>query len=168
MSPEFLEAFNLLMQFEVGPTATGLVNDPADHGGLTKYGISQKSYPDLNIAALSRYDAQAIFYRDFWQAYSLDSLCSKSKHLTFRIFIMGVLCGMTESIKLAQAAVNLLSDQAPVAVDGKLGPATFMALQNFRNPAALVAAHKILIGQHLIAIGQKRFLAGWLVRNNAV
>ena len=168
MSPEYLQSFDLLMQFETGAAvnATGLVNDPSDPGGLTKFGISQKSYPDLNIASLTRDDARDIYYRDFWAPYFLDRICIKSRHLAERIFVMGVLIGMSKIIKITQAAINLLSDDS-IAIDGKMGAATIMAIQGIKNSSALTAAHKILTGQHLLAIGQKRFLAGWLVRNEA-
>ena len=38
----------------------GLVNDPKDPGGVTMFGISQRSYPALNIRALSLDDAKDI------------------------------------------------------------------------------------------------------------
>ena len=41
----------------------GLVNDPKDPGGVTKFGISQRSYPALNIRELTPDDAKANFYR---------------------------------------------------------------------------------------------------------
>ena len=44
----------------------GLVNDPKDPGGVTKFGISQRAYPALNIRALSLDDAKAIYHRDYW------------------------------------------------------------------------------------------------------
>ncbi len=44
----------------------GLSNHPADPGGLTQYGISQRSYPTLDIAALTLDDAQALYRRDYW------------------------------------------------------------------------------------------------------
>ncbi len=44
----------------------GLVNDPKDPGGVTKFGISQRSYPALDIRALSLDDAKAIYQRDYW------------------------------------------------------------------------------------------------------
>ena len=37
----------------------GLSNHPDDPGGLTKYGISQRSYPTLNIATLTLANAEA-------------------------------------------------------------------------------------------------------------
>jgi lysozyme family protein len=44
----------------------GLVNDPQDPGGLTNFGISKKSYPDLDISNLTRAQAGSIYQRDFW------------------------------------------------------------------------------------------------------
>jgi hypothetical protein len=38
----------------------GLANHRRDPGGLTNYGISQRAYPDLNLAALTRETAIAI------------------------------------------------------------------------------------------------------------
>ena len=45
----------------------GYVNDPADPGGETKYGISKRSYPALDIKNLTVEQATAIYLRDFWQ-----------------------------------------------------------------------------------------------------
>jgi lysozyme family protein len=36
----------------------GLVDTPADPGGETKFGISKREYPDLDIAALTRAGVQ--------------------------------------------------------------------------------------------------------------
>lgn len=45
----------------------GLVYDPQDPGGLTKYGISQRAYPDVDIANLRVADAREIYRRDYWE-----------------------------------------------------------------------------------------------------
>ncbi len=50
----------------------GYVNDPADPGGETKYGISARSYPRVNIRDLTLTDAKAIYKRDFWDPLQLD------------------------------------------------------------------------------------------------
>lgn len=39
----------------------GESNDPADPGGLTKYGISQRAHPTVNISALTENDAIEIY-----------------------------------------------------------------------------------------------------------
>lgn len=44
----------------------GYVNHPDDPGGETKYGISKRSYPNLDIKNLTESEAIAIYYEDFW------------------------------------------------------------------------------------------------------
>ena len=44
----------------------GLVDHPNDPGGLTNHGISQRAYPNLDIRALTREQAIAIYHRDYW------------------------------------------------------------------------------------------------------
>ena len=44
----------------------GYVNDPNDPGGETKYGISKRAYPDVDIEALTVADAARIYERDYW------------------------------------------------------------------------------------------------------
>lgn len=44
----------------------GYANDPDDRGGETKYGISKRSYPDLDIPSLSVDDAKRIYKKDYW------------------------------------------------------------------------------------------------------
>jgi lysozyme family protein len=51
----------------------GYVNNSIDPGGETKYGISRRAYPDLNIAALTIDDAKEIYRRDYWAPLGLDA-----------------------------------------------------------------------------------------------
>lgn len=44
----------------------GYVNDPRDPGGETKYGISKKAYPSLDIKALTEDAAREIYRKDYW------------------------------------------------------------------------------------------------------
>ena len=44
----------------------GYVNNPKDPGGETKYGISKRAYPNVDIKNLTKNDAIAIYYRDYW------------------------------------------------------------------------------------------------------
>ena len=45
----------------------GYVNNPRDPGGETQWGISKRSYPAVDIRALTREGAKAIYERDFWR-----------------------------------------------------------------------------------------------------
>jgi len=44
----------------------GYVNHPDDPGGETKYGISKRSYPHVNIKELTPDDAARIYKDDYW------------------------------------------------------------------------------------------------------
>lgn len=92
----------------------GLVNNSRDPGGLTKYGISKRSYPELNIAALTRETAAAIYRRDYWTPLHGDELPAD---LTLVLFDCAVNQGTTTAVKLLQEALNLKPD-------GVLGPIT--------------------------------------------
>ena len=52
----------------------GYVNNPADPGGETKYGISKRQYPNIDIKNLSLQQARDIYQRDYWNTHDLDSL----------------------------------------------------------------------------------------------
>ncbi len=59
------------------------VNDPNDPGGETKFGISKRSYPNLDIRQLTLDQAKAIYERDYWRALSCDQLPWDIALLTF-------------------------------------------------------------------------------------
>ena len=50
----------------------GYVNDPNDSGGQTKYGISKKAYPDLDIPNLTIAQAMEIYRKDYWDRCKCD------------------------------------------------------------------------------------------------
>lgn len=82
----------------------GLVNDPKDPGGLTKYGISQRSYPNLNIKNLTEAKAKAIYKSDFWNPLNISGL--KSDSLKLQILDHGVNAGKSSAAKLLQQLVK--------------------------------------------------------------
>ena len=59
---EFEPAVKLVLAHE-----GGYVNNPDDPGGETNFGISKRSYPDVDVAALTPEGAREIYRRDFWR-----------------------------------------------------------------------------------------------------
>lgn len=49
-----------------GTLDDGYINDPDDPGGETKYGISKRAYPKVDIKELGLADALGYYYRDYW------------------------------------------------------------------------------------------------------
>jgi lysozyme family protein len=69
----------------------GYVNDPNDPGGETKYGISKKAYPNVDIKNLTIDGAKAIYKRDYWDAINADSLPPAVRYAAFDTAVnMGV------------------------------------------------------------------------------
>lgn len=52
----------------------GYSQNPQDPGGETKYGISKRAHPTVDIAALTPEAAKAIYRRDYWNPLGLDGL----------------------------------------------------------------------------------------------
>lgn len=92
----------------------GLANHARDPGGLTKYGISQRSYPDINIGTLTREDAEALYHRDYWTPIRGDDF---PDGLALLLLDCAVNQGPATPIKLLQEALGM-------AVDGAPGPIT--------------------------------------------
>lgn len=66
---DFDKAIDFVLRWE-----GGLADHEADPGGLTNFGISQRSYPDLDIRNLTREQAVEIYRRDYWQVSGADKL----------------------------------------------------------------------------------------------
>jgi lysozyme family protein len=102
-------AFDRLMGNEGGYTPG--VGDP---GGETNWGISKRSYPDVDIKALTRDQAKAIYLRDFWNRIHADDLADG---VAFQAFDFAVNSGIETSVRKLQRAIG-------VADDGHWGPHT--------------------------------------------
>ncbi|WP_295408780.1 glycosyl hydrolase 108 family protein [uncultured Thiocystis sp.] len=111
----------------------GLVNHPKDPGKLTKFGISQRSYPRLDIRRLTVADAKAIYQRDFWDRIRGDAL---PVGLDLVVLDMAVNAG-------AVRAVQLLQQLCGVDDDGLIGSLTLAAIQD-RPSADLIESYSRL------------------------
>jgi len=138
----------------------GTSNHPLDSGRLTRFGISQRSYPKLDIAALTVEQAKAIYKRDFWDANQLDQF---PLAVAFEFFDCAVNCGAGTAARLLQRALD-------VAEDGIIGPVTLAAVgkNNADKLAKRMLAHRIKFYTKLS--NWPTFGAGWMNRlaNNAL
>jgi lysozyme family protein len=92
----------------------GYVNDPGDPGGETKFGISKRAYPGLDIKKLTVSEAYDIYLRDYWAKYRIDDLPSK---LQLPVFDCAVNCGGATAVGLLQLVLG-------IKADGVVGPIT--------------------------------------------
>jgi len=61
----------------------GYSNDPRDAGGETRYGISKRAYPKLDIKNLTKREAIEIYRKDYWDAMKCDSLPEQIRLMVF-------------------------------------------------------------------------------------
>ena len=92
----------------------GLANHRKDPGGLTNFGISQRSYPNLDIAHLTREQALEIYHADYWNPIKGDELPAG---LDLLMFDSAINQGATTAALLLQEALN-------VRMDGLIGGMT--------------------------------------------
>ncbi len=85
-------AFTLGLKF-VFKWEGGYVNDPGDPGGETKYGISKRAYPNLDIYNLTKEQAVQIYLRDYWNKVGCDQY-DLQPELSISIFDAAVNCGV--------------------------------------------------------------------------
>ena len=68
-SPEFLSAVERVLADEGGYSS-----NPADPGGETRFGISARSNPGVDIATLTRDQAVNIYWREWWLRFGFAQL----------------------------------------------------------------------------------------------
>ncbi|MDC7250325.1 MAG: glycosyl hydrolase 108 family protein [Sphaerochaetaceae bacterium] len=150
----------------------GYVNNTHDRGGETKFGISKRSYPDLDIANLTLEDAKEIYYRDYFATPTLSLQKIQSETIACEVFNTAVIMGKRTAGKILQQALNLLNRNErlfpDLAVDGWIGSVTLSAIQQVHPRRLLKTLNGIQFCRFKEIVendkSQERFFAGWLER----
>lgn len=142
----------------------GYVNDPSDSGGETKFGISKRSYPDIDIKNLTIDHAKEIYKKDFWDNKACDKI--ESLELSVKVFDSSVNIGEKPTVILLQRALRACN--VNVIEDGIYGPVTNKSIELLKTECFLTAFKSERAGYYreLCAKWPKnlRFLKGWLNR----
>jgi lysozyme family protein len=149
---DFLQAVKITLSFE-----GGFVDDPADPGGATNFGITQKDLPDIDIRSLTEQQAIAYYQEHYWKPFYSEI---NSQAVAWKIFDAGVNIGVGTAVKILQGALG-------IEQDGAFGPNTLFVtneqgdalLEPFK--AALCQHYQNLVGRNPL-LG--KFLHGWLRR----
>tara|TARA_Y100000401_G_scaffold114741_1_gene117222 strand:+ start:103 stop:576 length:474 start_codon:yes stop_codon:yes gene_type:complete len=138
----------------------GYVNDKDDRGGETKYGITKRFYPDLDIENLSIDDAINIYYKDYWKPSKAELL---PKELRYPYFDCVVNTGQRRAVKILQQACNN-KNTFKIKEDGIIGAATISACKKLE--ADRFISYRILFYSLLISDNptQEKFWYGWYKR----
>lgn len=153
----------------------GYVNDPRDPGGETNFGLTKRTFPELDIKSLTREEAIAVYKAEYWDGLRLGEV--EDQRVAEVIYLWAVNSanppgrGGTRPVKQVQEVCNwfLKSD---IAVDGAVGSMTIAAI----NTCAAMKHDRFLKGlvamilAFRVARVRKRpdqavFLAGWFNRD---
>jgi len=152
---------------------TGWVNNPNDKGGATNWGITLRTaqrhgFRDIaDLKAMTKAQAAEIYRKDFWL---YDDIADQRLATIF--FDMGVNMGVTAATRLWQCVLYMQG--ADLALDGKLGPKTIAAINDYRlgiNDLLMGIAHAWAgRSSHIVECNpsQVEFLRGWCNRAKKV
>lgn len=114
----------------------GYVNDPRDPGGETKYGITKRDHPNVDIPNLTMDQAKDIYRAGYWIPARCDDL---PWPLAAFVFDAAVNQGPGASIKMLQKSLN-------VSQDGVIGNNTLASLKRAdqRELCAMFMANRAL------------------------
>lgn len=136
-------------------------DDPADHGGRTSRGITQREYdawnvengnPKIDVWTASDSQIAQIYHEEYWQPFCDDFPTG----VDYLYFDMAVNAGPYRAAVLLQRALG-------VNDDGRIGPITRTAVQK-ADPKPLIASYSTAKKNFYLSLHQPRFTKGWLNR----
>lgn len=155
-TPEFCHAVYFILDMEGGLKADGgYVNDPTDPGGETKYGISKRAFPGVDIKNLTIDGAVRKYYTNYWKP----AYCAEwAAPVALYMLDSAVQHGPTEAVRMLQE----ISGTKP---DGKVGPNTRNAVHS-QDVEYLCARYGLRRARYYARIlrnnySQTRFIEGW-------
>jgi lysozyme family protein len=156
----------------------GYVNNPADRGGPTMFGIAQATARahgySGQMANLPLATAAAIYKSDYWTTPHLDLVGAIAAPIGAEMFDTGVNCGVPTAIMMLQRALNVLMGSV-LKVDGVVTPggATLVTMAAYLRSrpndgvGILLALLNCFQGEHYAELverdpTQRAFINGWI------
>lgn len=122
-----------------------IVEDPLDPGGLTKFGISKRFNPDVDVRNLDPDGARGVFNELYWKPMRLEEFDDDG--VIEEMFDAGAgPNGIHVAISILQGSLIVLGKD--ISLDGAIGPQTIGAANSYRYPKDLV---KVMNGFQFVA-----------------
>lgn len=148
----------------------GFVDDPSDSGGATRYGITEavaraNGYKG-SMRQLPKSLAFDIYSDIYWDSLGADAMPDA---VAAEVVDTGVNMGAIRAGKFLQRALNVLTQEDDLVVDGHVGPKTLEVLHDYaedRGTDVLVKVLNCLQGHFYVHLAEKRrkdekFIHGW-------
>ena len=137
----------------------GYVFDKNDRGGETNFGISKRSYPDVDIKNLTVAQAKEIYKHDYWDRIRGDEI--ESQRVASELFDTAVNMGVRTASKLIQGCIG-------THPDGIIGNVTLQQI-NDTDEELLLLRFKLAKVARYAYLAKKRpanrkYLLGWINR----
>jgi len=155
----------------------GFVNDPADPGGATNFGVSMRwlksqglltevehstntDDPIEAIKKMSRDEASGFYHQYWWDAYKYGDIIAQA--VANKVFDTAVNVGAPRAHRWLQTVAGA------TPVDGIIGPGTLSKV-NAMNSVALLSGYQVMQANFYRGLvqakpGLEKFLKGWLLR----
>lgn len=172
MNNFFDRAFAIL----IGDEGTKYVNNPADSGGPTKFGITLKAFQNFvdqvvmpdQIENLTVDEAKQFYFETYWKPLSCDRVEQIGNAVC--LFDSAVLYGLGTTAMLAQRALSLCG--RTIKFDGVFGDRSVSMLNTVPQESFLKAFHDLILKRidFIIASSPKNemFRAGWTARADRI
>lgn len=103
MNENFQKAVDFVLAREGGYS-----NDPDDPGGETNFGICKRSFPDVDIKALTRDEAISLYRKHYWEKASCDFMPWPMDVIVFDTAVLHGPGYANQVYKMASAPVDIL------------------------------------------------------------
>jgi lysozyme family protein len=163
----FDEAYALTLTWEGGSRLHTVEGDP---GGTTRFGLSQRAYPQIDMEKLTLLKASFYARRDYWTPMRCEYLDPAIRQY---VFDMAFNMGLRTATRLLQSSVNVCRLAAgrndPLKQDGEIGPLTLAGVDECR-PERLLRVLKSARAAQYVTYGlanngrHSKFIHGWLRR----
>jgi lysozyme family protein len=167
-SPRFLSAVKFVLEHETVFEHGHYMDwnhvvteyDPKDKGGATRYGIDQRSHPDVDVASLTKEAAIDIYYHAYWLPSRAEQMPVGIGEVLFDIRVNG-----GYGARWLQEALKHTGHD--IVVDGIIGPKTITAaLVGGRAAIISLCDRRVQYWQAVVEANpaQARYLDGWKQR----
>lgn len=162
-----------------GPREAGFSDHPADRGGPTKWGVTERVAREDGYTGdmrdLTEDRAKVIAKKRYWDVLNLDEVAAISPPIAMEMF--DTIYNGGDSGAWLQRSLNVLNQEGRIypdmKVDGRIGPATLSALRAYivrrgkEGEQVMLEALNHIQGERFIRIAegnpsQEAFVYGWL------
>lgn len=146
-------------------------NVSGDRGGVTKFGIDQRSHPELDIKNLTLEQATEVYFTDYWVKSAAESMPAGYGEVLFDIKVNGGNGPLMLQQALNKVRVQKkLLDLPVLHEDGDIGPRTRRCMEETGEDGLRQFLRERQARYDRLAqkASLKKFHKGWTARNDAL